>query len=560
MSRKPHLAAVFSMVMIAGLILVSCGGTEQPTATPVAAPEKTITISFTTGDPEGFNPLYATTWITEIAFDMLLLPLWNIDDNGEYHMELAVELPTVENGGISPDGLTVTIPLRPEAVWSDGEPVTARDAVFTYDMILNDANGVFSRYPFDTYVASMTAQDEHTLVIQFSEPYVDWATSIFTGISRIIPEHVLGPVFEAEGTLDNADWNRLADVVNGPFLVTEFEPASHLTFVANDLYWRGRPNLDKVFFLMMEDRPAQLAALASGQSDIGSYIIGSEIPQIEAMGNMRMLTSPNGYSVFIFLNIDPNTTHPAMTDPNVRRALALAIDRQSIIDNLYNGIYTIPSTYWEGSLYDNPDLEPYPFDPAGARSLLEQAGWVDTNGDGVREKEGLDLTLRYVYISGDETTDTMVVAIQQMLADVGVGLDILPNTQEVLWASYADNGTLARGGYDLTHWVDGMWYYPSPDTGYFLCSERPSPDYPEGYNWFGICDPELDDLFTQQVSLIDQQERIQVFHQIGQIMSDQTYLIPVRTDPDVWSVSDRLEDVVFSGVDPLMFIYQWDLR
>jgi len=165
-----------------------------------------------------------------------------------------------------------------------------------------------------------------------------------------------------------------------------------------------------------------------------------------------------------------------------------------------------------------------------------------------------------VYISGDDTTDTMIVTFQQMLADVGVKLDIIQNTQEVLWASYGDNGELAIGNYDLTQWSDGMWYFPSPSTSYFLCSEIPSADYPTGYNWFGICDPALEELFAVADIEVDPNKRIDDYHQIGKIMYDQTYIIPIRSDPDVWAVNTRLKDVTFSGVDPLMFAYQWDVK
>ena len=561
-----------SALVAASMVLSGCSpqspAPEQASpvpAAPTSVPEPTkppepkeVTLSLTS-NPESMNPLYASTWYTEVVFDLILLPLWNIDDQGQYHMELAQELPTVQNGGVSADGLNITIKFRPEANWSDGTPVTADDAVFTYDMTMSDKNGVFSRYPYDTYVESMTAVDPKTLQIKLSGAYADWSTTFFTGISRVLPKHILQPVFDKDGTLDNAEWNRTANVVDGPYTLTEFVSDDHLTLAANDKYWRGRPKIDTMYIRVFADRQSQLAALQSGQSDIGSYIVGSEIPALKETNQFQILSSPNGYIVTIFMNTDPKTAHPAMTDPNVRRALAMAIDRQLIIDKIYNGIYTIPATYWDDTPYDNPDLKPYPFDPEGAKALLDQAGWK-VGSDGVREKGGKKLELRYVYISGDDTTDTMIVTFQQMLADVGVKLEIMPNTEEVLWATYTNGGELAHGKYDLTQWSDGMWYFPSPGTSYFLCSEQPSNDYPEGLNWFGICDQKLEDLFSVADVEIDPQKRIDYYHQIGQLMYDKTYLIPIRSDPDVWAVNTRLTNVKFSGVDPLMFAYEWDVK
>ena len=471
--------------------LTACDPTATaPAETPTPPPVKAVTITFSGGDPESLNPLYAATWTAECVFDLLYLPLWNVADGGRYHMELAEALPTLENGGVSPDGLTINIKLRKDALWSDGTPVTADDAVFTYNMIIADKNSVFSRYPFDTYVESMRAVDANTFEIKLSQPYLDWSTSIFTRYSRVLPKHILEPVFLKDGTLDNAAWNRMPQVVDGPFRVTEFESGSHLSFAANDQYWRGRPKLDKIFFRFVVDRAAEVAALDSGQSDIGSYNVSSAAAKA-VMEKMERHISENGQQLTLFMNIDPATAHPAISDPNVRRAIALATDRQLLIDKVYNGLYQIPVTFWHGTAYNNPALKPYAFNPELAKQLLDEAGWK-AGADGVRAKDGQPLVLRYAYIPFDATDDTMVVSIQQMLGEVGIKVDLFSNTQETLWASYADNGLLARGQYDLTHWSDGMWYYPAPDTSYFLCSERPTDDYPRGYNWFGICSPELD--------------------------------------------------------------------
>src|SRR5512140_3641157 len=179
---------VLSLLIAASIALTGCGPQPQapaapttvaPTAAPVATqpPEpKQATLSLTS-NPESMNPLYASTWYTEVVFDMILMPLWNIDDQGQHQMELAEELPTLQNGGVSADGTEITLKLRKDANWSDGTPVTADDVVFTYDMIMSDKNGVFSRYPYDTYVSSITAVDPKTVKIVLSSPYADWSTS-----------------------------------------------------------------------------------------------------------------------------------------------------------------------------------------------------------------------------------------------------------------------------------------------------------------------------------------------------------------------------------------------
>ncbi|MEW5870392.1 MAG: peptide ABC transporter substrate-binding protein [Chloroflexota bacterium] len=544
----------------------AAGGTPMEVPLPVTetsptlAPLKAITIAFVGGDPESLNPLYAYSWTAECVLDLTLASLWNIDEAGNYVMELAEVMPSFDNGGLSADGKVITYRLKPEAVWSDGVALTASDAVFTYEMIMDERNTPYSREPWETYVQSVRAVNEHTLQVKLKKAYADWSTSFFVGMERILPRHILEPALVSAGTLDNAAWNSLPEVGSGPFVVAEYVPASHVTLKANPLYWRGRPKLDEVRIRLMEDNTSQLAALASGEVDVGAYIDGFDIFEIEKLENLAIYTAENGYQVTLFLNLDPKTTHPALTDERVRRAIALAIDRQRLVRNLYDGLFPIPVTYWHGSVYENPDLEPYPFDPEQARSLLEEAGWVDSNDDGVREKGKQRLVLRYARLSNEKVSESTLVFIQQMLFAVGIGVRFMPTTAEALWGSYKDGGLLAWGEYDLVYWSDGLWSFPSPDTSYFLCTQIPSSTNPWGYNWFGICDPTLDKLFTQQAVEINPQKRIEIVRQIGKIMYDQTMIIPLYADPDIWAVNTRLSNVRFSGVDPLMYVFEWDLK
>ena len=160
--------------------------------------------------PTTLSPLYATQWFSTITTQFFLKSVWSFDPDNNPVPEIASEIPSVENGGMSEDGLTLTINLRDDVTWSDGEPVTANDFVFTYEMYMADANTVSSRYPYEDYVASVEAPDDHTVVVTFNEPFAAWLTSIFAG--GVIPEHILRPVFEADGTLDNAEWNNAPTV------------------------------------------------------------------------------------------------------------------------------------------------------------------------------------------------------------------------------------------------------------------------------------------------------------------------------------------------------------
>ena len=521
------------------------------------APAKTVTITFFE-EPDSLNPYYTDMSFAGWAIDLFLRGLWVFDDKLEPNLEMAAEFPTVDNGGVSEDGLTLTIKLRQDAKWSDGEPVTADDFVFTYEMIMDGANTVISSYPYDTYIESIAALDDYTLQIVMTEPYVAWPTGFFSQV-QILPKHVLEPIYTKEGTIDNAEWNRNPTVGNGPFVVKEWKAASHIIFEANPSYWRGRPKLDQIFIRIVPDPEAQMAAIQAGDSDFGVYMNATDKEDLDALDDVEMVAVASGYSEIWFFNLDPNTAHPGVIDARVRKAIVMAVDRQKIIDELFYGLYEIPQTFWyDNAIYNNPDLTPIPYDPAGAEALLDEAGWKDTNGDGVRDKDGVELVLRYSTTAGYELREATQVVAQQMLAEVGVKLDIVNYSDDVIWNSYGDDGPIASGQYDIAEWSDAAYDYPDPTTPYYLCEQFPSDESPDGLNWFG-CVPELDTLFQKQAVTADIDERAAIFHEIARIMQDQVVWMGLRTDPDLWAVNTRLKDVRLSGTDPFWNAFEWDV-
>ena len=165
----------------------------EPTEAPPPAEPKTATISFFE-EPDTLNRLYTNMWFAQLAIDLMQLGFWQFDDAKEINLELAAEVPSIENGGISEDGLTITIPLRDDVLWTDGTPVTAHDYVFTYEMIMADGNAVQSRYPYDTFVESVTALDDYTVQIVMNAPYVGWAVGF--DMAPFLPKQVCDQLFK----------------------------------------------------------------------------------------------------------------------------------------------------------------------------------------------------------------------------------------------------------------------------------------------------------------------------------------------------------------------------
>lgn len=535
------------------LIIPGTAAAEEMLAKP-----KFITITLFE-EPDNLNRLYTQMWYSTNVLDLINPGLWSFDDKLQPSLEIAAQFPSKENGLISEDGLTITIPLNKAAKWSDGEPVTADDFVFTYEMYLNPANTVQTTWPYKPYVESVTAQDDHTLVIQFTEPFAAWATTIFQDV--VLPEHVLGPVFEAEGTLNDAKWNRNPTVVTGPFLLKEWVAASHMIFEANPNYWRGRPALDEIHILIVPDDEAQMAAIKTGDTDIGVFLSYADIPTIEALPDVDLVMVLSGYneSWFFNLNTEANAAkagHPALQDVRVRQAIAYAVDFDALCEKLLYGKTYPPPTYWEETPYAYPDANLYKYDPEKAKALLDEAGWVDTNGDGTRDKGGVELVLVHSTTAGREVREQTQVVAQQYLKDVGIGVTIQNNSYDTMWNSFGDGGPIATGNYDFAEWSQNP-DFPDPNTRIFLCSEIPSNESPDGLNWYGICDPELDDLLKKQAVEVDPATRIQLFHQIGKIMNEKVYWLGVWHDNDLWSINKRAKNVKISGADPFWNCFEW---
>ena len=567
---KRNLYILLSLVILASMILAACGGaaatdepaapdqpqapgSDQPTAPEAPMFSGTATITFTQ-EPDNLNPLYTSMWFSGITRDFWLKGLWSFDDNNEPVLELATEVPSLDNGGLSEDGTTIVYKLRDDVVWSDGEPVTADDFVFTYDMIMSDGNVVQSRYPYEDYVTSVTATDAQTVTVTFSEPFAAWLTSIFT---YVLPQHVLQPVFDAEGTIDNAEWNKAPTVGVGPFAFSEWESGSHIIFTANP-NWIAPPMLEQVFIRIVPDDAAQEAAIIAGDTDIGVFLSSDQIETLEADGTVDVIAVSSGYDEGWFLNVSPETAHPAMLDVNVRKALALATDRFTIVNDLLDpGINPVNVTFWDGtSPYGNPNLEPYPYDPDEAGALLDAAGWVDSNGDGTRDKDGVELVLRYITNDRELRRNMQAVVVQQWSL-VGIGADVQNYSSDVYWNGYNDDGPQAQGIYDIAQY-SSVGDFPDPEASYnWLCSELASADNPDGGNWQGICDEQLDALLMEQAVTLDVEERTDLYHQIGQLMYDNVYYIGIWNDPDLWSVNNRLQNVRLAGASPFWNVHEW---
>lgn len=543
MKLKRLLFMAVALVLIVGML---------PTA--FAQDTKAVTLSYPQ-ELDTLNPMYTVMWFVGITGEIYLEGAWVFDDELNPVPRIAAEIPSAENGGISEDGKTITIKVREGATWSDGDPITSADFVFTYEMIMAPGNAPATRYPYDEFVTSVEAPDESTVVVNFNEPFAPWLATLFT---YVLPEHVLRPVFEEEGTIDNAEWNRAPTVGSGPFVFDTWEVGSFMRFVRNENYYGDPAQLDVVVVTFVPDAESYVLGLELGEADLGTFIAYSDVPRLEETGVLSIEVVASGYNEAWFLNVNPETGHPALQDVNVRKALAMGFNRSQITEDLLLGLTYPAASFWENTPYASPNVEAIPYDPEGAAALLDEAGWVDSNGNGIRDKDGVELSLRYITNTRQIRQDTQVVA-QQQLADIGVELVLENYPSDIYFNGYADGGPAATGQYDIAQW-SATTSFPDPDTSRFRCDQIPSDENPTGANWTGYCNPELDALFDQQAVTTDPAARIAIYNQIDEMFSADVIWVGVWHDPDLWVYNQRVEGVRLNGADPFWNISTWAVR
>jgi peptide/nickel transport system substrate-binding protein len=541
--------SMMTLLVIASLLLSACkpGGEAGGDVVTLIWIQEFDTLS----------PLYTNMWFVTALYPIYECQAWWFDENNEPVPSLVTEIPSVENGGISADQKTITFKLRDDIVWSDGKPITSADFKFTYDMTMSDNNAVNSRSPLDL-VETLEIPDERTVVVTFPEPYAPWLANLFAGQSgqAIIPEHILKPVFDKEGTIDTAEWNKAPTVGCGPFVFKEWESGGFARFVANGKYWLGKPKVDELFFRFVPDSASQVAALVAGDGDVGTFFDWSEVPELEEAG-VKIINSFSGFNEGWYINLHPEKGNPALKDLRVRKAIALAFNREKLVKDLLLGLTGVAATDWDNSPWIDPSIKPWPYDPEQAKALLEEAGWVDSNGDGTRDKDGVELVLKYGTTNREIRQDTQAVA-QQDLAQVGIKLELLSYESDLFFNSYADDGPSANFSLDIIEYSDSP-DFPDPNAVVWLCSEIPSDENPVGVSPTGLCDSELDSLFQKQATEADFAERQKIMHQITKLIFEKVYWIGLWQDPDLFGFSSRMGNVKVSGATPFFNVAEWTL-
>ncbi len=276
------------------------------------------------------NPLYAQNLSSQIVYGIWNCSAWDFDDQENALPVLVKQIPTVKDGGVSADGREITFRLRDDIAWSDGEPITSKDFQFTYQMITDPQNNVLNLTPYDL-IEEVSAPDPQTVVVRFKEPNNAWLYSLW---KVLLPAHILEPEFSAQGSIQEAAWNFTPGVGCGPFVFESEVDGESVTFKTNENYWRDYPLIGKILVKFFPDDASKAQAIIAGQADLSIFLVDSttQVPIMKA-ANMQILAVNSGYREGFFYFLDPTNGHPALQDVRVRQAIAMAVDREAIIQN-----------------------------------------------------------------------------------------------------------------------------------------------------------------------------------------------------------------------------------
>jgi peptide/nickel transport system substrate-binding protein len=443
------------------------------------------------------------------------------DDKGKWIADLAEEVPALTNGGVSRDGMTVTYRLRRGVVWHDGMPFTAADVKFTWETIMNRKANIISRDGYDK-ISAIDTPDPYTVVVRYREYYAPFLT-LFT---VILPKHALAGAED----INKAAFNR-SPVGTGPFKLKEWRIAEAIFLDANPRYFRGKPNLDSITYKIIPDTNIMLTQIKAGEVDIVSNMAGSQLEQVKSVSGVRALVTPN----MVWEHLDLNLDSALFQDVRVRKAVALAIDRQALVNNALKGVASpAVSDVSPLSWGYNPTLKAPARDVNAARELLVQAGWQQ-GSDGFFAKSGRRLSFSIATPTGNKTREGVAQVIAQQLKEAGIAAEVWLVDAPVF---FGDVLKVRKFETALYAWVAGLdpdnialWHsknIPSPGNGY------------QGQNYPGWRNAEVDSLTEQGARTVDLAARQQLYFRLQDLLMLEVPAIPLYFRSNIDAVRDTV--------------------
>jgi peptide/nickel transport system substrate-binding protein len=487
---KPLMAALLAVVVV----LLSAG------AALAQDDEKVV---FTVGIPETYDSFNPLVGVEVPDFDVWNLQYATLTDKSADDFSTIPGLAESWEG--SEDGKTYTYTLREGLQWSDGTPLTAEDVAYTVNRSRDE-----EWYNHFSTVQNLTAKALDERTVQITSKVND--PKLPTMDVYILPKHVWEK-YDAKAILK---YDGVNDVGSGPFVLDETKRGQFWSMKANPSFWGGKPAVDEIIFRVFNNADAMVAALKRGEIDAAHDIPNNSVEDLRNTEGIVVVEGEQGGFDELALNGGDGLKkpHPALLDPNVRLAIAHAIDKQTLVDRVLVGLgrpaTTISPSASPEWIPDIPESEQIGFDLEEANRLLDEGGYEDTDGDGVREMPGGGEELNFTYLVNTESQTAGQVAdfMSGWLDEIGIAITQKPMDENRLYTE------IAKADYDLFQWGWTPYVDPDPMLSYFQCAGIAKNEDDVYDNDANFCDPEYDKLYKRQNVELDPAKRQELVHEM----------------------------------------------
>jgi peptide/nickel transport system substrate-binding protein len=490
--------------------------------------------------PDAVNPLFSGSPVDfELQSALWAAPVV-FDNHFHAQPDQLTEVPLPENGDVRDNGKTIIMRLRHDLRWSDGQPILSGDFQYWWQLDQNPDTGALNVNGYDQ-VASIDTPDDFTVILHMKQPYGPYLSFLPYAAPRRAWQH-LRPI-----DLQNTPSVILAPLVSdGPYKIAGFSNGQSYTLAPNSGYhsttFRG-PFLAQLIFRAYNSIATLRAAISAGQVDVSEGYMEYELPGLGRLsGPARLLETPAAS----YEHLDFNLANPDFQDVRVRRAISIAIGTCAILREVLhtpgcaraaNQVEPLPSLYYDSSIASSA------YDPAAARKLLAQAGWLP-GPRGILTRQGKPFTIRLVTTADNPIRAATAVLIQRDLQAIGIDVHLYYYPLGLFFAIYSRDGILSTGAFDLA--MFGYQNSPEPDDEYgvFHSSQIPTAAQPGLGNYGRIQDPVIDQSLTLGRNTVPFSLRVQHYHRFLEQLASQVYLIPLYTEINIITVSTRTQNVL----------------
>lgn len=463
-------------------------------------------------EPTVFNPLMPHIEVDEGVYYAVFDTLFDFDPTGEFFANLAAEVPTVANGGISADGLSWKLKLKEGVTWHDGMPFTAADVKFSLELTVDPDFRSFRSTGY-RHMINITVVSDTELTWEMSEPFAPMAAILAS--TYIIPKHA----FDGAADKNDVPFNN-APIGTGPFKFKTRMAGDHIELEANADYHLDGPFLKTLIIKYVPDLNVMYTQFKSGDIDVVGlqWITPDHLTEAEKLEG-KVVTVVGSAT---FESIGLNNTRPQFKDPAVRKALYAAIDKTSIIDALYYGVPSPTETYMpQQSYYYNDQLPKHEFNIEKANALLDDAGWLPGAG-GIREKDGVRLSFTNSTTAGNQLREQAQQFIQQTFAMIGVEMEIKNLPPAVMWGEYWMNSEFDSVVVGLNTLAGA-----DPDTSDYFMSTMSPVLGGSGQNTFAYQNPKVDELLIKGAASFVPEERKAIYQEMQALMREDLPFLPL---------------------------------